>query len=203
LQRRTFQRGQIVFREGDPGDMLHIVTRGHLKAFTNAVTGEKAVVAIFGPGDCFGEIAVIDRGTRWATVEALEQVETLSLRGAEFWEILRAEPRMALPLLVVLAGRLRRMTTEVTDLACLDLAGRLARKLGELAERHGVRTDDGVAIDLPLTQEDLAAMVGGTRGSVNRALARFEEAGAIQRLGRQIVVLDAEWLATGPPMRKF
>jgi CRP/FNR family cyclic AMP-dependent transcriptional regulator len=193
-RRRTYRRGAAIFHQGDPGDALHLLQAGRVKVALRAESGEEAVVAILGPGDCFGELALLDGEPRSATVEALEPVETVSLAREDFLRFLQANPPTMERLLRTLARTVRGANDELADLVFLDLPGRLVKKLLDLAADHGRLVDGAIEIELPMTQEDLAAMIGATRGSVNKILGWYEEQGAIERRGRRIAILDAERL---------
>jgi CRP/FNR family transcriptional regulator, cyclic AMP receptor protein len=191
---RRYRRGEVLYHQEDLGDSLHIVQTGHVKIVGAGESGTETVLAVLGPGECFGELALIDGGPRSARVEALEPVETLSVARSAFFEFLRENPRAIEPLLVALAKMIRRLTETVTDLTSLDLEARLAKKLLQLADEHGETAEGGVAIALPVTQEELAAMVGASRASVNKVLGWYEDSRAIERRGRHIVLLNQEGL---------
>lgn len=192
--RRAYRRGEVIFHQGDPGDTLHVLASGRVKVLVTAESGEQAVLAILGPGDCFGELSLIDGEPRSATVEALEPVQSVALLRSDFLRLVLTNPRTIEHLLCTLTARIRRTSEVVADLAFLDIEGRLAKKLLELAEEHGRSTEDGMEIELPITQGDLAAMIGATRTSVNRALTWYEDHGAIQRRGRRIIIRDSDRL---------
>ena len=193
-RRRTYRRGEVVFHQGDPGDALHFLVEGRVKVVLDAESGDEAVIAILGPGDCFGELSLIDGEPRSATVEALEPVRTVSLARSDFIAFLHQSPAALDRLLASLAGMVRRANEGVADLVFLDLEGRLVKKLLELADAHGKQVDGAVEIEVPMTQEDLAAMIGATRASVNKLLGWYEDRGAIQRRGRRIAIFDADRL---------
>jgi CRP-like cAMP-binding protein len=193
-RRRSYRRGEVIFHQGDPGDSLHFIIDGRVKVVLDAETGEEAVIAILGPGESFGELALIDGEPRSATVETLEPVQTLSLSRADFMTFIRENPQAAERLLVTLAGMVRRTDESMADLVFLDLEGRLVKKLLELADAHGRDVDGAIEIELPMTQEDLAAMIGATRASVNKLLGWYEDRGAIQRRGRRIAIFDQDRL---------
>jgi len=193
-RRRSYRRGEVIFHQGDPGDSLHFLTEGRVKVVLDAETGEEAVIAILGPGECFGELALIDGEPRSATVETLEPVQTLSLSRADFMAVIRENPVVAERMLITLAGMVRRTDESMADLVFLDLEGRLVKKLLELADAHGRDVNGAIEIELPMTQEDLAAMIGATRASVNKLLGWYEDRGAIQRRGRRIAIFDRERL---------
>jgi CRP/FNR family transcriptional regulator, cyclic AMP receptor protein len=193
-RRHTYRRGEVIFHQGDPGDALHFICEGRVKVVLDAESGDEAVIAILAPGDCFGELSLIDGEPRSATVEALEAVSTVTLSRAEFMAFLRQNPTALDRLLTSLAGMVRRANEGVADLVFLDLEGRLVKKLLELAEAHGRPVNGAVEIEVPMTQEDLAAMIGATRASVNKLLGWYEDRGAIQRRGRRIAIFDQERL---------
>jgi CRP/FNR family cyclic AMP-dependent transcriptional regulator len=194
MHRRTYRRGEVIFHQGDPGETLHLVCQGTLKVVIAGDGGDEAVLAILGTGDAFGEMALLDGGARSATVIALEAVETATLNRADFQQLLRRSPTAVEALLATLARTIRQTDEDVGDLMFLDLHGRLAKKLLELAQSHGAPRGEAIIIQVPLTQEELAGMIGATRASVNKILGFYEDLGAIQRHGRQIVVCKPELL---------
>jgi CRP/FNR family transcriptional regulator, cyclic AMP receptor protein len=193
-RRRSYRRGEIIFHQGDPGDTLHIIESGTVKVVVDAESGNEAVLTMLGPGKCFGELALIDGEPRSASIEAVENVETIVLRRSDFMEVVRTNAHALDALLATVAQLIRRLTDDVATLSFLDLEGRLAKKLIELGDAHGKPVDGGVEIGVPLTQDVLAAMIGATRTSVNKALGWYEDQGAIQRRGRRIVITEAEKL---------
>jgi CRP/FNR family transcriptional regulator, cyclic AMP receptor protein len=194
LGRRRYRRDEVVFHQGDPGETLHLIRKGHLKILAPAETGEDAVLTIVGPGEMFGELTLLDGGPRSATVIAIEDVETVTLSRTDFLDLLRRDPTVAEALLSALAWTIRRLTEEVSTLMFIRLRGRLARKLLELARAHGQPTNGALEIQVSLTQEELASMIGARRPRVNELLGFFEDQGAIRRRGRRIIVLNPDAL---------
>jgi CRP/FNR family transcriptional regulator, cyclic AMP receptor protein len=193
-RRRVYRRGEILFHEGDPGDALVILERGIVKVLVYAESGDETVLAIVGPGESFGELALIDGEARSATVQALEAVEALSIPRQVVLEAVWSHRPTCERLLCALAAKIRYLTTTVSDLAFLNLEGRLAKKLLELASDRGREVGGVTEIQLTLTQEELAGMVGATRASVNKVLGWYEDRGLIGRTGRRITVRDARRL---------
>lgn len=195
LRTRRFRRGEVLFHEGDPGEALFIVAAGAVKVVVPSDEGDEAILATLRRGDFFGELALLDGAPRSASAIALEATETLALPRDQFSALVGSEPAIRDALLASLAGELRRLTTHVAELHFLDLTGRLAARLVRLAQEHGIRQPDGsVRLDAPLTQGDLASMIGATRQSVNKVLGEFVEEGLLRLDRDTIVVPDVEAL---------
>jgi CRP-like cAMP-binding protein len=195
LRARRFRRGEVLFHEGDPGDALFVVASGAVKVVVPSEDGDEAILATLRRGDFLGELALLDGAPRSASAIALEATETLALPRDQFHALVASEPAIRDALLASLAGELRRLTTHVAELHFLDLTGRLAARLARLAEEHGERLPNGaMRLDAPLTQSDLAAMIGATRQSVNKLLGEFEADGLIRIERDSIVVPSLEGL---------
>jgi CRP/FNR family cyclic AMP-dependent transcriptional regulator len=193
LRRRRFRRNEIIFHQGDPGNSLHIVSQGAVKIVLPSAEGDEAIIATLHAGDFFGELALLDGAARSATAAALEESETLSLPREAFRQLLDSDSGLRDALLAGLAHELRQLTRQVEDLHFLDLAGRLAMRLGRLARDADVGTTE-VRLDWPYTQSDLAAMIGGTRQSVNKLLADLVERDLISIEKDVLVVHDIDAL---------
>ena len=141
------------------------------------------MLAILGPSEFFGELALLDDFPRSATAVALEPTETLTLHRDDFIHYVTGNPDFALKVLKTLAQHIRRRNIQLADIFFLDLPGRLARTLLNLADQYGRTNEDGTLIDLALTQTDLAEMTGATRVSINKALGRFRRANWVQVKG--------------------
>jgi len=193
---RRFRRGETVFHLGDPGDALFIVVSGAIKITLPAETGDEAILATLRPGDFFGELALLDGAPRSATAVAIEATETYILARDRFRELIANEPIMRDTVLATLAAEVRRLTHHVEELHFLDITGRLASRLARLANETGAtRQPDGtIRLAGPLTQGDLAAMIGCTRQSVNKLLGMFTDDGLIRLDRDRIVVLDLDGL---------
>lgn len=193
-KRRRFDRGQAIFYKDDPGESLYIIEAGSVRIYLPGAQGSDLTLAVLGAGDFFGDMALLDGGPRSASAAALEVTETLALDRADFIALIQSRPQSAMAVLAAVARRLRETNEMAGDLAFLDVGGRLAKKLLELAASHGVRRPEGTLLDLPLTQEGLANMVGVTRESVNRHLSLLRRQGVIGREGRRFLILDADAL---------
>ena len=188
VRRRTYHRGETIFHKGDPGNGLYIIINGQVKIVLPSETGEEAMLAVLEGGDFFGELALFDGLPRSATVVAVQNAEVLVLHRDDFLGFVGRNPEVAVALFEVLSRRLRATDELIEDAIFLDVPGRLAKRLLDLADKHGHPTEQGVEIDLKLTQQDLAAMVGATRESVNKHLGWMRDHRLIQ-LDRQRIVL--------------
>jgi CRP/FNR family cyclic AMP-dependent transcriptional regulator len=193
---RRFRRGETVFHLGDPGDALFIVMAGSIKITLPADTGDEAILATLRAGDFFGELALLDGAPRSATAVAIEPTETYMLSRDGFRDLIATQSQMREALLATLAAEVRRLTNHVEELHFLDITGRLASRLVRLSGESGATrlADGGVRLAGPLTQGDLAAMIGCTRQSVNKLLGMFSDDGLIRLERDRIVVLDLDGL---------
>ena len=197
LRVRRFKRGETIFHADDPGDALYIVASGHVKITVPSEDGsEPAILTTIGPADYFGELALLDGAPRSATAVAIDDVETQLLRREAFDRLVDSEPALRRTLLAALAAEIRRLTGQVEDLHFLDLPGRLARHLVRLLPPEAGDPPTGrYRMPWPYTQSELAAMIGGSRQSVNRLLADLVARGLVRFDGDELVIPDAARLA--------
>ena len=190
MRPRRFRRNEVIFHQQDVGDSLHIVVDGGVKIVLPSQEGEEAIIASLKPGDFFGELALLDGWPRSTTATALEPTETLALPRDQFLRLLPEDPKLVTALLRALAGELRRLTGHVEELHFLDLAGRLTMRLVRLVRDIDPAAKGRVELDWPFTQSDLAAMIGGTRQSVNKLLSGLVEDGLLQIDRDTLVISD-------------
>ena len=184
---RQVQPNQVLFVKGDPGDALYGVRRGQIRIETGTATGQRLTIEMFGPGDAFGEIALLDGRPRTADAIAADNCELFVLPRNEFIQYLERDSRLAVRIIELLCGRLRQTNENMEATIFLPLRARLARRLGALAEDFGA--------ELHITQEELGALLGVARESVNRQLQEWRRSGIVQLRRGQIFVLDARQLA--------
>lgn len=194
MRRRRFKRNEVIFHQGDIGDSLQVVDTGGVKIVLPSPEGEEAIIASLKPGDFFGELALLDGAPRSTTATAIEPTETLTLPRDEFLRLLSEDPKLVTALLHALAEELRRLTGHVEELHFLDLSGRLAMRLVRLVRETQPQASGEVRLDWPFTQSDLAAMVGGTRQSVNRLLSGLVDDGVIEIERDMLVIHDLDEL---------
>jgi CRP/FNR family transcriptional regulator len=196
LRIRRFRKGETVFHQGDPGDALFIVASGSVKVVLPSDEGaEPAIVAVLGPGEFFGELAILDGAPHSATIVAIEPTETLVLHRDTFLDLIDSAPELRRALLASLATEIRRLTGHVEDLHFLDLPGRLASRIVRLAGPLPEESDGSVRVPWPYTQSELAGMIGGSRQSVNRLLADLADEGLVRLERDVLVVADPQRLA--------
>jgi len=174
---RTLARGEHLFREGDSAESLFVVARGELAVASRAYDGRESIVAVLGPGAVLGELPLFDGAPRSADARAVTAGEVLEVAYDPVRAALEQHPQALWKVTAVLAERLRAVDEALADAAFLDVPGRTAKRLLELAGD----ADDFIS---PLTQEELAGRVGASRERVNRALATFTRLGWIETLER-------------------
>lgn len=195
---REFRAGEVICYQGDPGSTCHIVIRGRVRVFLVGEDGRELSVRILVPGEIFGEMALLEGLPRSANIETLEETKTLELAHDALLDCLRKSPALALNLLQDLSARLRSSTVDAEELALLTVDERLTRQLHKLAEWSGVSVADGVRIMVPMTQQELATLIGTSRESVNRALVRLRRQGKVRLEKGWIVLLGKRPSETAP-----
>ncbi len=187
-RRRRFQRGDTVFHEGDPGDTLHLIERGHLAVRSSTPLGDVVMVRVIGPGGHFGEMAIIGPAPRSASLVALTDTETLSLHADIVNELRLRHPSIETMLLNALASEVKRLSAALVEALHIPADKRVLRRLLDLADvfdRH-----DDQTIKLPLTQDDVAELAGMTRPTANRVLRNAQDTGSIRLTRGRLEILD-------------
>ncbi len=192
--RRRFPRGAVLMFQHERDERVMLLLAGRVKITRVDQEGRELLLTIRDPGDVLGELALIDREPRVATVTALEPLEAVVTSAAEFRRHLETTPRIATVLLENVTRRFRETTLKRSQFAALDTMGRLAARLLELGERYGEPVDGGLQVTSPLSQEDLAAWTGASRAGVAQALHAMRELGWVRSERRRVLVLDAEAL---------
>lgn len=195
VRRRSFPAGTYLTREGEPADSMFVIERGLVRVSRTSRQGRELVLGLVGAGDTLGELGVLEAsGTRTADAIAVEPTMCVALAREDFRALIRRSPDLGLRLLATLVDQIRRKDEELASIAFLDVPGRLAHKLLQLAARHGEAVADGVRIGVRLHQSDLAAMIGASRENVNRALGRFVDEGAVTMDRGTITIVNADSL---------
>lgn len=187
-RRRTFSKSEVVFHRDDPADSLHLIVRGRFGVRVLTRVGDSVLLDVLGPGQAFGELALLLQDERRsATVTALENGETRSVFRDDFARLQRSHPGVKDILLRILAEQLRRASDRIVEAHYVDAETRVRRRLSELTGTYGSDV-------VPLTQEDLAAMAGTSRATVNRVLREEEKRGTVALQRGRTTVLDPDEL---------
>ena len=175
-RRRVYRAGEVIFHREDPGQVLYVIKEGKVKICLISPDGQEMTLTILGKGEYFGEFALLDGLPRSTDAIASERAECYTLQRTDFHNAIMKNPKIAIQAMEVLSKRLRNTNQMVEDLIFLDVYGRVAKKLLELADAHGAKAEDGgIRIEMRLTQQELASMVGASRESVNKVMGYFTE----------------------------
>ncbi len=194
VQLRRVEARETLCHRGDPGNQLYLIVDGVLKAQTTSASGDDIVFSIMGPGEMFGELALMRGGKRTASVVAIRDSQLIVIDRRELFPFLRRNPDAALKLLEVLAARVERLTAKVEDKTFLNLPQRLAKCLFELAERWGRKAAGGIRIEQRFSQAELGDLVATTRESVNKQMKSWEKEGVAAMSRGYITILDEKAL---------
>ncbi len=186
---RRYKKGEYVFKENTPGNALYIIVSGIVKIFKVSKQGRRKTLALLKKGDFFGEMAGLDRQARSANAQALEDVEVLIIRQETFEKSLKRNPGIAINIMETLCARLRSADSQIEDLAFRNVMGRIGTTLLELAQKHGIRTKDGIRIDLKLSHREIAEMAGTARELATKVLARLKRNGCLKVIDNQIYIV--------------
>ena len=186
IQHRTYPKHTHILRAGEKADALYIILAGRAKVVIDDGDGREVTLSVIGPTDFFGEMSLIDDKPRSASVEAVERCEVLYMSKAAFTTCLQDNFELAMLILRAVVGRLREADRKIASLALMDVHGRVARLIMELAHK----VNDHWVVDTG--SEEMARMVGASREMVSRVLKEMRESGLIRRDKRKIIVLDAE-----------
>jgi CRP/FNR family transcriptional regulator, cyclic AMP receptor protein len=197
VRRRTFPAGAHVITVEEPGETVYVVLEGSVKVYVTRPDGSEFILAILGAGEIVGEMSIADSLGRSANVITLEETIFLLLDRRSFRASVEELPRMALNLTNILSRRLRLANAHLRSVAARDVPGRVAAQLLALAREYGVPSSrNGTLIPLPLTQSNLAALVGASRVRVNQAIAFFKKRHYLSvGTDRRITIHDADALA--------
>jgi len=193
---RNYKKNMIIFMEGEPGEALYFIISGKVKIFKMTEDGREQILHILQDGDVFAEVVLIDRGPYPATAEIIEAGQIGMLMNDDLENLLRKNADISLKLLKIMSKRLRLAQIQVRDLALKDTYGRLASMLLMLAKDHGEETGCGIKIDLPLSRQELANLIGTTRETVTRILGDFKKFKCIELDKQAIIIINEAKLKT-------
>ena len=185
---KNYPKNAVVLTEGEMGDSLFMIQSGKVKVFIGDPDGREMILKILGPGDFFGEMSMIDKQPRSASVTTLEGCTFLVMTHAAFEKCIEQAPRIANMVMRILAQRMREADKKIGTLALMDVYGRVASTLLELA----VPIDGKLMVGEKLSQQDLANMVGASREMVNRILKDLSDRGFISVESKAITIINRE-----------
>lgn len=195
LMSRRYREGETIFEQGSPGNSMYIVKSGLIAIEVTDCTGCTQMVAQFGPGQVFGEFALLDGLPRSAGAVACERSELLILTRPDFFMYLEQHPTVAINLLVLISRRLRfTMQRTEHEADTIPMEVRLARILTDLGDRYGVHEDGAVQLSIRLTQGETAGIMGCTRAEAETAIEHLRQQGLLEIRGLQITLPDLEKL---------
>jgi cAMP-binding proteins - catabolite gene activator and regulatory subunit of cAMP-dependent protein kinases len=195
LDKVEFRRGSVIFSQGEPGDRLYIIASGKVKIGCRSADGRESLLMIAGPSDMVGALSIFDPGPRTSTATALTEVDAYAMDRVALRSWIGVRPEIGEKLLLVLARRLRRTNNMLSDLIFTDVPGRVAKSLLQLARQFGSEEGGPIRVNHDLTQAEIAALVGASRETVNKALADFAQRGWLLLESRGVLILEPERLA--------
>lgn len=193
---RRLRRNTVVFHENDPASAFYMVKSGKVKIYKVSRDGREQVLAILGDGQIFGDVPTFDGGPYPATAATMEDSQIYLIQRDDLLEVVRRHPEIAIQIIAVLGQRLRQALELVRDLSFKQVPHRLAGLLLKLAEQYGEEKDGGVLINISLSRQELADIVGTSRETVTRELKKMERSGLVGIERRQITILDREELVS-------
>ena len=193
--RKHLSEGELLFSEGEPCSGLHIIAQGKVRIFKTSVGGREQVLALNGPGETVAELPVFDGGPYPASAMAVEDTEIAFISRRDFHGYCLEHPEVALKVLTVVGGRLRRLVGIIEELSFTTIRQRLISALLKLAQSEGKKTERGIEFQLPATHQELASQLGTVRELISRNLMRLQAEGLLEVDARQIVVKDMKGLS--------
>jgi len=185
---KSYKKGEIIFFEGDLGESLYLVNSGKVKLIKMVESGEEQIINIVKTGDIFAEVVLFDDGNYPATAITMEDTEVGIINGRDIEKLMYRIPEIALKILKVMSKRLRRAQQRIRNLGLKDTTSRTASALVYLAQEHGIGDETKVEINLSLTQQELASLIGTSRETVSRTLNKFKD-DALVSVSRQKIVI--------------
>ena len=191
---RKYLKGEIIFFEDNNDENLYILLDGRVKLTMLSPEGKEKAISILQVGDIFGEMSLFDQDTTPITAEVIDDARLVSVPFQDLEEIIRQEPEVAIKIIEALAKRSRLLTSQIRELVFQDAEGRLASLLMRFIEDFGVEVKSGYLIDIVLTHQEIANLMGSSRVTVTKLLNQFIDEGIIKIHKRKIVVMDIDRL---------
>ena len=183
-QVRKVANDTTIFYEGDPADAVFVVVNGRVKVVTTSSDGKEFILTVLGAGQVFGEMGLLEAAPRSAAVVTITEVELMVIKRDDFDRLIETRPTISRKLMAILSRRLRRANSKMESLAYMDVAGRLARYLLDMALDHGQRLGNGWVVVKRPTHSDIAHSIGTSRETVSRLINEFEEGFGLVNKGK-------------------
>ncbi|PIE90849.1 MAG: cyclic nucleotide-binding protein [Acidobacteria bacterium] len=186
--RREYSKDRILVHENDSGESFFLILNGKVKVTAEGQDGKEVILSFLGPGEFFGELALVDDEPRSANVTAVEQTTVLILHRNDFLALLETNGQMMKKFMSILSKRLRHANDQIKSLALLDVLGRIAKLMLDMAEKEGVKLLDGSVVFRRPTHQEIASMVGTSRETVSRMISELNKSRFITISGKDIIV---------------
>jgi CRP/FNR family transcriptional regulator len=194
FQVKNYRKNQVIFLEEETGNYMYIVLAGKVKVTKTTASGKETILAIHQVGDFFGEMALLDGRTSPATVSAMEDCRIAAIHHNDFSRRLMSNDKVVRQIIQVLCSRLRQVWSQVQELSYSTADDRIKAGILQLSRKHGVQDARGIIIDLKITHQELAELVGTSRETVTRTLARLQKKGILHLENRRIILLKPKEL---------
>jgi len=192
--KRRFSRDDMIFQAGSSSDDVFILLNGRVKIFQLSCDGREVILWFCFPGELFGLAEVVRCGSREVNALACSSVELLTIKQADFRHYLSTEPVAAVSVIELMSGRLRELGDMLLNLASEDVRSRVIKLLTRLAARYGKRQEHQICLNIPLTHQEMADMIGTSRQTVTTVLGDLRRSGFLRIEQRNIIIVDSEWI---------
>lgn len=192
---KTYNRGEIIFQEGNEADTLYLINEGKIKLFNYTKNGKEQILHILSDGDFFGELNLLKKGEYSFYAEAITSTKVCTLKKEKMSNLIIERPEIGLNILEVVVERLSKVETLVKNMSTNEVEVRIAYLLLELINKYGSRTINGLEIESPITREEMSNYTGLARETISRKLKKFEKEGIIKLVGlKKIIIINEEKL---------
>jgi CRP-like cAMP-binding protein len=188
------KKKEPVYLPGDPSRQVYLLKSGRVKVSKITDDGKEITLALLKPGDIFGELEALDETPRDTMAEALEDIQLCVIQREDFMRMLEAKPDLSIRLTKLMGFRLRRIESRIEELVCRDVPARLAHLLLEISKEFGRQEADGIRLEIRLTHQEIANLIGSTRETVSATLGAFRRQGLLRLDERSILISSRERL---------
>jgi len=190
MQESTYSKNEMLFFEGAAAKNLYIILTGLVKVFKTDEEGREKTLSLLSNKDFFGEMALLDEGTRSASIQAIEDTKVFKIARNKFKQLIAKHPEISLKIIVALSQRLRDSNQQIKNLTFKQVKGRLLDTLQRLADKHGVKREEGILIKNKITHQELANLVGTTRATITKLLGELVDEDRLLIKDRYLILKD-------------